>query len=132
MYIVSPYLSKGYLDNPKLTSEKFIELKGEFFEGQKAFKTGDKARLMVDGKVDLLGREDRLIKLRGIRIELDEIEGHLAKYAGINRAVVLYNDRLEQISSFIVSKEKGIEPSELIEQIKRYLGGIFTCLYDTG
>ena len=76
IYIVSDYMTKGYLNDPELNSKKFVKLmlpKGETI----AFKTGDKARMLANGVIDLIGREDRQIKLRGIRIELDEVEALL-------------------------------------------------------
>ena len=84
LYIESPYVSKGYLNRPELTHEKF-----HLRDGTIAFRTGDKARTLPDGRIELLGREDRQIKLRGIRIELDEIETQLMAFAGVGSAAVV-------------------------------------------
>jgi mycobactin peptide synthetase MbtE len=74
LYIATPYMTKGYLEDVLLTSEKFVTLFAGTAGECTAFKTGDKARVVEDGKIDLLGREDRQLKIRGIRVEPDEIE----------------------------------------------------------
>lgn len=84
IYIVSNYLSKGYLHNPALNAERFVTVA----DGKRAFKTGDKGRILADGNLELLGRDDRQIKLNGIRIELDEIETILLKSNLVKQAAV--------------------------------------------
>lgn len=77
-------VSKGYLNQPSLTSEKFIQLN----DGDLVYKTGDRGRYLKDGNVELFGRIDNQIKIRGIRIEPGEIELLISKIEGINEAVV--------------------------------------------
>lgn len=89
LYIVSEYITKGYLNQPELTREKFITLPNGEQGTRKAYKTGDKARLMANGKIELIGREDRQVKLRGVRIELDEIEAVLAKSGLVEQSAVV-------------------------------------------
>lgn len=74
LYIVSDYMTHGYLDNPRLNEEKFVIIPTGQYKGKKAFRTGDKARLLPEGGIELLGRSDRQVKLRGIRVEPEEIE----------------------------------------------------------
>jgi amino acid adenylation domain-containing protein len=107
LYIVSDYLTKGYLNSPGLTQEKFIRLNTG--AGQpaavNAYKTGDKARRLINGMFDLLGREDRQVKLRGIRVELDEIEAVLVQAAFVKNAVVVkhtYENGDEALIAFII------------------------------
>lgn len=88
LYIASAYLTKGYLNNPELTAQKFLMFRSAAGEEITAYKTGDKARWMPDGNVDLIGREDRQVKVRGIRIEMDEIEHALLTSPFIKEAVV--------------------------------------------
>ncbi|HRI64753.1 MAG TPA: amino acid adenylation domain-containing protein [Polyangium sp.] len=64
-------VSRGYLNRPELTAEKFVE---NPFGKSKLYKTGDLARFRTDGKIEFLGRIDHQVKLRGYRIELGEIE----------------------------------------------------------
>ncbi len=60
---------RGYLDRPELTAEKFVEIDGERF-----YQTGDMGKLHPDGDLEILGRRDFQVQLRGIRIELAGIE----------------------------------------------------------
>jgi amino acid adenylation domain-containing protein len=88
LYIVSDYLTKGYLNNPELTAQKFLPFRSATGAKTLAYKTGDKARWLPDGNVDLVGREDRQVKIRGIRIETEEIENILLTSPFIKEAVV--------------------------------------------
>lgn len=108
LYIASDYLSKGYLNNPTLTAEKFITIRKGTPQETIAFKTGDKARKLPGGLLDLLGREDRQIKLRGIRIELDEIESVLVKSDLLKNALVVVKadeNGHESLVAFVIKKE---------------------------
>ncbi|WEA01642.1 non-ribosomal peptide synthetase [Mucilaginibacter sp. SJ] len=120
LFIVSNYLSNGYLDDTLLMEEKFIKLYGKNGE-QLAFKTGDSARILADGNIDLLGREDRLIKLRGIRIELDEIERILRKCQLVENAVVIYDKNSDCLSAFVKFVMDCVPPDEFIGQVEKYL-----------
>ena len=120
LYVVSRYLSKGYLNQPGLTAEKFVTLNLETPDARPAFKTGDQARLLPDGSVDLLGREDRLVKVRGIRIELDEIENVLVHSEWVKQAVVSYDEKAEKLVSFVIV-EPGDHPANVSEPIEAYL-----------
>jgi tyrocidine synthetase III len=83
-------LARGYLNNPELTTERFI--KNRSYRTNKTYigyKTGDLARWLPDGNIEFLGRMDYQVKVRGFRIELGEIEGQLLKHPGIKEAVVL-------------------------------------------
>ncbi len=77
-------VSKGYHNRDELTREKFIP--GP--DGRIIYKTGDLGRLLGDGNVELFGRIDNQIKLRGYRIEPGEIENALCRVEGITEAVV--------------------------------------------
>ena len=120
LYVVSRYLSKGYLNKPELTAEKFVTVNLETSDAQTAFKTGDRARLLLDGSIDLLGREDRMVKVRGIRIEPDEIENVLVQSTRVKQAVVSYNEKAEKLSAFVIA-EPSDGPVDLSEQIEAYL-----------
>ena len=88
LYIAGEGLARGYLNQPELTKEKFIEDPFGIEKGQKAYKTGDKAKWNAAGEVEYLGRIDEQVKIRGHRIELGEIENVLAHSEGVQQAAV--------------------------------------------
>jgi amino acid adenylation domain-containing protein len=85
-------LSRGYLHHPDLTAERFIpdHLSGN--PDAYLYRTGDLARYRADGSIELLGRLDRQVKLRGYRIELPEIEAALTRYNGVEQAAVIVRE----------------------------------------
>jgi amino acid adenylation domain-containing protein len=87
-------LARGYLNRPELNSEKFVAnpffvdgMDAPFFRSM--FRTGDLARWLPDGTIECLGRIDTQVKVRGVRVELGEIENTLQEYDGVVQAVVL-------------------------------------------
>lgn len=82
-------LARGYLNRAELTAEKFIE--NPFAVGEKIYKTGDLARWLPDGNIEFLGRMDKQIKMRGFRIEIDEIEKQLSSHESVGEAVITVN-----------------------------------------
>jgi amino acid adenylation domain-containing protein len=82
-----PGLAEGYWDRPELTAERFVD--NPWQAGARLYRTGDLGRWRSDGIVEFGGRLDNQIKLRGLRIELEEIERALAKHPAVDRAVAL-------------------------------------------
>jgi natural product biosynthesis luciferase-like monooxygenase protein len=87
LFIGGAGVARGYLGRPELTAERFTPLVGE--SQQRLYRTGDLARFLPDGTVEFLGRADRQIKLRGYRIELDEIESLLSEHPAVSQAAVI-------------------------------------------
>ncbi|SEE23267.1 amino acid adenylation domain-containing protein [Tenacibaculum sp. MAR_2010_89] len=87
LYVSGKGLAKGYLNDDKLTENKFIE--NPVIPGVRAYATGDLAKWNEDGTIDFLGRIDNQIKIRGLRIELGEIEYQLEKIESINKSLVI-------------------------------------------
>ncbi|MGP6429159.1 amino acid adenylation domain-containing protein [Pseudomonas paraglycinae] len=87
LYIGGVGVARGYLNLPQLTSERFID--SPFEAGERLYRTGDLARYRADGQLEFLGRNDSQAKLRGLRLELGEIETRLADIPGIRESVVL-------------------------------------------
>ena len=86
MYIGGKGVSKGYLNRPDLTANRFLP--NPFADGL-LYRTGDLARFLPDGNLEFVGRNDRQIKLRGYRIELDEIENALLQLPDMRQAAVV-------------------------------------------
>lgn len=79
-------LARGYLNQPELTAAAFVP--APWNPQQRIYRTGDLARWRTDGKLEFLGRRDAQVKLRGYRIELDEIEDVLRRHPGVAAAAV--------------------------------------------
>jgi SAM-dependent methyltransferase len=79
----------GYLDRPGLTAEKFVPNPYSGVPGDRMYRTGDLARYFPDGNLELLGRMDYQVKIRGHRIELGEIESTIKEHPSIREAVVV-------------------------------------------
>jgi amino acid adenylation domain-containing protein len=86
IYIGGEGVAEGYLNNPVLTQQKFV-LRGE----SRLYDTGDLGRWRPDGQVEILGRTDSQVKIRGHRVELAEIEAVLEGLADLDRAAVAYH-----------------------------------------
>ncbi|MCP4150307.1 MAG: non-ribosomal peptide synthetase, partial [bacterium] len=89
IYIRTPYVTAGYCNAPQATKDKFIPNPYQPNTGDKLYKTGDLARETGDGNIWLLGRQDKQVKIRGVRIEISGIETTLKLHPRIKEAVVL-------------------------------------------
>ncbi|MGW2986500.1 amino acid adenylation domain-containing protein [Streptomyces goshikiensis] len=85
LYLAGVQLARGYLHAPALTAQSFLpDPWGP--PGARMYRTGDIARLNSQGLLELLGRVDSQVKVRGFRIELDEVERALAAFPGVRHA----------------------------------------------
>ncbi|HWQ62829.1 MAG TPA: amino acid adenylation domain-containing protein, partial [Methanospirillum sp.] len=121
LYIAGEGVSRGYLNNPDLTSEKFLP--DPFVPGERMYRTGDRARIRSDGMLEYIGRIDFQVKIRGYRIEPGEIESAIRTIPGINNAVVLPIDD-PSIGKYLCGYYEADSPlaeSELKSSMRRIL-----------
>ena len=134
-------LSRGYLNNPELTAERFLNAAAKNREdtrspthkilnpkSQPLYRTGDRARWLPGGTLDFLGRIDRQVKIRGYRIELAEIENRLRGVAEIEEALVtVRTDKTgdRYLCGYVVPRAglalPALEPARLREHLAREL-----------
>ncbi|WP_460091207.1 non-ribosomal peptide synthase/polyketide synthase [Pseudomonas sp. S2_E02] len=89
MYLGGVQVARGYLNRPELSAERFLDYPFSDQPGARLYRTGDVARYLADGNIEYLGRNDDQVKIRGLRIELGEIQAHLAQVDGVREAAVL-------------------------------------------
>ncbi|MFF4426424.1 amino acid adenylation domain-containing protein [Streptomyces sp. NPDC001549] len=87
LYIGGAGVARGYLDRPELTAEKFGD--DPFVPGGRLYRSGDLARWLADGTLEYLGRIDGQVKIRGNRVETDEVAAALRAVPGVRDAVVV-------------------------------------------
>ncbi|HLP75386.1 MAG TPA: AMP-binding protein, partial [Candidatus Paceibacterota bacterium] len=116
LFIGGAGIARGYLNRPELTAQKFIpdHLSGKC--GARLYRTGDLARYLPDGNIEFLGRADNQIKIRGHRIELEEIEAVLKQQPEVRDAVVIAREKSHVASapsesdSLILRRLKAMPP----------------------
>ena len=91
LYIGGDGVSKGYLNRPELTEERYIQ-NPLSSDRDILYRTGDEAKYLADGNIEFYGRLDSQVKIRGYRIELGEIESILNKHESVLESVVTIHD----------------------------------------
>ncbi|MBV9789620.1 MAG: amino acid adenylation domain-containing protein [Chloroflexi bacterium] len=125
LYIGGRSVTRGYLERPELTAEKFVEL-----DEQRWYRSGDLARYLPDGTLEFLGRIDQQVKLRGFRIELGEIAAVLLRHPSVRDAVVIAREAApgdQQLVAYVVeqrteNQEQGTTPPLRLPQREKGLG----------
>jgi amino acid adenylation domain-containing protein len=92
LYIGGDGLAQGYLNRPELTAERFIDHPFSDEPLARLYRTGDLARYLPDGNLEFLGRVDRQVKIRGNRVEMEEIEAVLRQHSALRDAAVVDSD----------------------------------------
>src|SRR5919199_847648 len=89
LYIGGGCLARGYLNLPEKTVERFVEDPFSSENGARMYRTGDKGRLLPDGSLEILGRVDFMVKVRGYSIELGAVEAAIEKHLAVRSCVVI-------------------------------------------
>ena len=135
LYISGARVALGYLGRPDLTAQRFVPLAGSDSTADNTsdstaavhYRTGDLARRLADGAVELLGRSDRQVKLRGHRIELEEVERAAVGTGLVAAALVekIGEGSAERLVGFLLPRAAGgpspALPGELADRLARVL-----------
>jgi amino acid adenylation domain-containing protein len=119
IHLAGPGLARGYLGRPDLTAERFLPECWSDWNGSpggRMYRTGDLARRRPDGSLDFLGRVDHQVKVRGHRIELQEIERALAHHPGVREAVVAASEEAsgdKRLVGYVVPRDGEVPEDEL-------------------
>ncbi len=117
LIIVGEPVGRGYMNLPERTAESFFTLRG-----LPAYHSGDVVRLNADGEVEFFGRRDNQVKLRGFRVELDEIEKCMTAFGGITQSkVVVRNNGSEDYLAGFYTADHTIDPDALTAHLKSKL-----------
>ncbi|MEV6931340.1 amino acid adenylation domain-containing protein [Dactylosporangium sp. NPDC051485] len=88
LHMAGAGLAHGYLGRPDLTADKFLPDPFAAEPGERMYATGDLVRWNADGQLEFLGRTDRQVKLRGLRVELGEVEHAVNGFPGVRQCTV--------------------------------------------
>ncbi len=126
LYIGGPGLARGYLNRLTLTNEKFIPNPFSDHPASRLYKTGDLAYYLLDGNIEFLGRADLQVKVRGYRVELEEIKNTLKSIESVQDCTVVIrefqNDDKRIVAYIIPEKDREeIRISHIRSSLKKVL-----------
>ncbi|BBM03617.1 hypothetical protein GL2_36910 [Microbulbifer sp. GL-2] len=137
LYLAGSKLARGYLYDETLTKDRFIELEPSAkIPDTRLYKTGDMCQWAESGEIEFLGRADQQVKVRGFRIELEEIESTLESMPGVNAAAAAAVDGgigQKMLAVYVVSRNQTVTdtavkeflaqrlPKYMVPQIVRHL-----------
>ena len=125
IYIAGDGVARGYLNRPELTAQRFVANSPNAEAFPRLYRTGDLGRWRNNGNIECLGRADTQIKLRGMRIELGEVELVIARHPAVQQAVVIVTGQAEQqkLSAYLVVKtrEAALSAAELRRHVRSLL-----------
>jgi amino acid adenylation domain-containing protein len=124
IYVGGAGLARGYWNREELTGERFVE-KGWDGEGtRRLFRTGDVGRYRANGEIEYVGRVDNQVKVRGMRVELGEIEAVLRTHPGVGEGIVGVSGEGEQqglVGYVRLAKENGKDQGVRAGELRRYM-----------
>lgn len=127
IWIRTPYLSLGYLEDPERTISRFVTnpFSNSRASDSRCYRTGDFGKYLPDGNVVFAGRMDHQVKIRGFRVELTDISSTMERFSEVSRGFVIAregtNGQKILIAYFSSTDGKKVAVSELIEYLKAQL-----------
>ncbi len=119
LFIGGHGVARAYRGRPELTASRFLPNPFDPIQAPRMYRTGDLARYRVDGQIQLLGRTDHQIKLRGHRIEPGEIEVVIERHPAVRQAVVVVDG--EGSGRQLVAYIRYTDASQDVDQIRSWL-----------
>ena len=126
LYIGGDGLARGYFNQPGLTDEKFISNPFNYKHKDRIYKTGDLARYLFDGNLEYIGRSDNLVKIRGLRIEIGEVETVISRHPAVREVLVIVTeDKLEYdkrlIAYIVYNNRENVSDNQIRHYLKERL-----------
>ncbi|MDQ0858858.1 non-ribosomal peptide synthetase [Bacillus sp. V2I10] len=114
-------VGRGYINKPDLTNERFVS--DPFVPGKRMYKTGDLTRWLPNGNIEYIGRIDHQVKIKGVRVEPDEIKEHILNHSSVKDAVVIakQNQSDESYLCAYLITIQDVKTAELREYLKNKL-----------
>ncbi|MEK7991002.1 MAG: amino acid adenylation domain-containing protein [Thiotrichaceae bacterium] len=115
LFIGGKGIARGYLFRPELTQQKFHP--NPFGEGR-LYETCDYARYLPSGDIELLGRSDQIVKIRGFRVELGEVEATLLQHEAIDQSVVMVHEdeaRHKRLVAYLILHKTASLPRQMLQ-----------------
>ena len=106
IYVGGAGVSRGYLNRPELTAQKFLVDPMDPAKGKRLYRSGDLGRYLPNGDLEYLGRIDQQVKIRGFRIELGEIAAAIGEHPGVRESVVLIRESAsgdKRLAAYVVA-----------------------------
>lgn len=132
LWIGGDGLARGYRNQPELTAASFREVDLPLVGKRRIYRTGDLARWTRDNRLECLGRVDFQVKLRGVRMELGDIETQMAAIPGIRQAVVVKREDLptgEGLVGYYLAEGAALEPAAIRQQLSAVLPQSYVPAY---
>jgi len=120
LFIGGVGVGRGYVNHADLTAERFVPHLFSEDPGSRLYRTGDLVKVLTDGRIEFLGRVDHQVKLRGFRIELEEIGSTLTQHPSIREAVVLAREDEpgeKRLVAYVVADR---EPAPTDSELRRF------------
>ena len=121
LYVAGDGVGRGYLHDAKQTAETFIPDPFAKTSAGRLYRTGDLVQFQEDGTLEFLGRRDQQVKVRGFRIELNEIEAVLSSHSEIRDAVVIASEADGAEKRLIAYVVYATQDGPTVQQLRQYL-----------
>ncbi len=124
LFIGGAGVTRGYLDRPDLTATRFVPNPFDSTSAARLYRTGDLVRWLADGNIEYLGRNDHQVKLRGLRIELEEIEARLHAHPAVRAAAVLAREDTpgdQRLVAYVVTRDGALDVRSVRGELRSHL-----------